>query len=52
MLADLHGLTRRIKVTDVWTGATKTVADTDVWTATLAPAGQPGGHTFVLIEAV
>lgn len=52
MLADLHGLKRRIKVTDVWTGATKTVADTDVWTATLAPAGQPGGHTFVLIEAV
>eukprot|EP00729_Bicosta_minor_P020036 gene20036-7338_t len=51
MLADLHGLKRRIKVTDVWTGATKTVADTDVWTATLAPAGQPGGHTFVLIEA-
>lgn len=49
-LADL-GLSPPLKVTDVWTGETTFVgAAAAGWNVSLAPAGAPGGHRFVLLE--
>ena len=49
-LADL-GLSPPLKVTDVWTGeATFVAAGAAGWNVSLAPAGAPGGHRFVLLE--